>query len=281
MSIIPVFSVAGSPGVTSVACLLASTWDGTGPVAVVECDPSGGDLAPRFGLSTAIGWPSLVSAVRRTGSTTPIAPHLQRLPGGLSVLIGALEGAPMAADTPESEVVRDGIGGADGNGLAVIDLGRLPPGAGPGGGWLEAGGCAVLVARDDPAAAVRVRSRAPQLLELTHGRLGLVLVGGSQFSCRELADLTGLAPFGELPFDPASAAVVSGASGAGRRLERSHLLASVRRIGDAVRDVAGSTGDMPASAYGSRAHTGPDAGVGRVGSPTGQVDRRSLVDGAV
>jgi len=248
MSVIPVFSLAGAPGVTSVACLLASTWTCPGTVAVVECDPSGGDLAPRFGLSTAVGWPSLISAVRRTGRSTPIDPHLQLLPGGLPVLVGAVDGPPMAADTPEAEIVRNGIVGEDGSGLAVIDLGRLPQGAGAGGGWLEAGTCAVLVARDDPAAAVRVRARAAELLDRTGGRLGLLLVGGSTFRCRELAERTGLVPLGEIPFDPASAAVVTGASASARRLERSHLLASVRRVGDALADRSRASDPLAAAA---------------------------------
>jgi len=284
MSVVPIFSVAGAPGVTSVACLLASTWDQSGPVAVIECDPSGGDLAPRFGLSTTIGWPSLISAVRRTGSSTPVAPHLQHLPGGLPVLIGAVGGTPMAADTPEAEAVRNGIVGADGHGLVVIDLGRLPHGPEAGAGWLESGSCAVLVARDDPAAAVRVRSRAAELLERTGGRVGLVLVGGTAFSCRELADLTDLVPMGELPFDPASAAVATGASGAGRRLERSHLLASVRRVGDAVSALAGTTGEVPVPSVSDAWHL-VDAGhrptVGAVRSALERFGRRPRVDGAV
>jgi len=287
MTVVSLLSLSGAPGVTTLACLLASTWAGPGPVAVVECDLSGGDLAARFGLTSTVGWPSLAAAVRRTGRSTPLDPHLQRLPGGLPVVVGAHGGAPVAADAPEAEVVRVGFGGDGGGGLAVVDLGRVSPGPGLADGWLVAGDCSVLVVRDDAAAAVRVRARAAELLELTEGRLGLVMVGGTAFRCHELAEFTGLVPLGDVPFDPQSAAVASGASGAGRRLERSRLLASARRVGEAVgravgdgcgapvpgRTVVGAA-DVPASDPG-----GEPSKVGSLMSlrPSG---RRPLVDGA-
>jgi hypothetical protein len=254
MTLVSILSVSGAPGVSTLACLLASTWAVPGPVTVVECDASGGDLAARFGLSSSVGWPSLIAAVRRTGSSTPLDPHLQYLPGGLPVLVGAHQGPPAAADGPEAEVVRswsvaDGRGGIAGHagdsgdgddagagdggrgpGLVVIDLGRLPHAMEATDGWLEAADWTVVVVRDDPAGAVRVRNRAAELLARTEGRLGLVVVGANGFRCRELTELAGLVPLGDVPFDPESAAVASGASGAVRRLDRSQLLATVRRV---------------------------------------------------
>ena len=232
MTVVPVLSLSGAPGVTTLACLVASTWPDQGPVMVVECDPSGGDLAARFGLLSTVGWRSLAAAVRRTGPTTPLHPHLQGLPGGLPVLIGADEGIPLAADAPEALVVRAGPGGDAGDGVVVVDLGRVSRDLTDSGGWLEAGDLSILVVRDDPAAALRVRDRATELLDRTDGRLGLVVVGGATFRCRELAEFTGIAALGDVTFDPENAAVASGASGAGRRLERSRLLASARRVGE-------------------------------------------------
>lgn len=234
MTLVPVLSLSGAPGVTTLACLVASTWPDQGSVLVVECDPSGGDLAARFGLTSTVGWRSLAAAVRRTGPTTPLHPHLQGLPGGLPVLIGAEEGTPLAADGPEARVVRAGPDGDRGDGVVVVDLGRAPRGLTDIGGWLEAGDLSILVVRDDAAAALRVRDRATELLDRTDGRLGLVVVGGSTFRCRELAEFTGIAALGDVAFDPQNAAVASGASGASRRLERSRLLASARRVGERV-----------------------------------------------
>ena len=89
MTLVGMLSLKGAPGVTTLSCLVATTWPEGGPLVVVEADPVGGDLAGRFGLSSALGWSSLSSAVRRSGRSTPLRPHLQYLPGGLPVLVSA------------------------------------------------------------------------------------------------------------------------------------------------------------------------------------------------
>ncbi|HEY5244049.1 MAG TPA: hypothetical protein VIJ60_00125 [Acidimicrobiales bacterium] len=241
MTVVPILSLSGAPGVTTMACLLASTWPATGPVAVIECDSSGGDLAARFGLSATLGWPSLSAAVRRTGTSTSLDPHLQLLPGGLPVLVGARAGSPVPADSSEARLVRAAFGSRASDGLAVIDLGRFPGVMDVAGSWLTTADYTIVMVRDDAAAALRVRERAEELVRRTEGRVGVVVVGGTGFDSRELAEFTGLAPLGDLPFDPVSAGVASGASGAGRRLERSRLLASTRRVAEFVDD---RTGDV-------------------------------------
>ena len=245
MSVVPFLSLSGAPGVTTLACLVASTWAGQGPVAVVECDPSGGDLAARFGLTPAVGWSSLSAATRRTGPSTPLAAHLQPLPGGLPVLVGTHEGAPVPAHAPAAGVVRAGFSHDAPPGVAIVDLGRALPGPVDPDGWLGAADYAVLVVGDDPSAALRVRGRASELLERTGGRLGLVVVGGTTYRCQELAEFTGIAALCDIPFDPQGAAVASGASSAGRRLERSRLLASARRLGDGIAARTGAPGAQP------------------------------------
>lgn len=231
MTVVTMLSLTGSPGVTTLACLVASTWDSAESVAVVECDPSGGDLAARFQLTSAVGWPSLASAVRRSGTGVGLDAHLQRLPGGLPVVVGAGHGGPVAHDGPEAQVVRAGLGA---DGVAIVDLGRVIEVTDPIDGWLSAGDYAVLVAGGDAAAAVRVWARAPELLERTAGRLGVVVVGGTACSCHELADFCGLDALGDVPRDAVAAAVASGAASGARRLERSRLLASARHLGASV-----------------------------------------------
>ena len=241
MTVITVISLSGAPGVTTLGCLVASTWPDPGPVLVVECDASGGDLAARFGLSPAVGWRSLSAAIRRGGPMTPLHPHLQGLPGGLQVLVGAGEGPPLAADTPEARVARGGPGGGHGDGVVFVDLGRVSRDRTDTGGWLEEGDQAILVVRDDAAAALRARDRASELLDRTEGRIGLVVVGGTNFRSCELAEFTGIEALGDVAFDPENAALASGASGGGRRFERSRLVESARRIGASV---ASRTGEM-------------------------------------
>ena len=280
MTLVPVLSLSGAPGVTTLACLVASTWPDQGSALVVECDPSGGDLAARFGLTASVGWRSLAAAVRRTGPTTPLDPHLQGLPGGLPVLICAEEGTPLAADGPEAQVVRAGPDDDLGDGVVVVDLGRAPRGLTDIGSWLEAGDLSILVVRDDAADALRVRERATELLDRTDGRLGLVVVGGSTFRCQELAEFSGIAALGDVAFDPESAAVASGASGAGRRLERSRLLASARRVGERVA-VRTREGALPGHLIDGTDHHAPHErvtlpGVDRISAWSHLSFRRSL-----
>jgi len=102
MTSVGVFSLKGAPGVTTLSCLLAATWPTPCPLVVVEADPAGGDLAGRFGLSPTLGWSSLSAAIRRSGRSAPLGPHLQHLPGGLPVLVC---GTAADAGDPESGVV--------------------------------------------------------------------------------------------------------------------------------------------------------------------------------
>lgn len=87
-------SVKASPGVTTLTVALAARWiGGTARRLVVECDPSGGDLAMRFDLPLSPGLVSLAVAHRDptgpgSGERGEAAwEHVQSLPGGLPVLL--------------------------------------------------------------------------------------------------------------------------------------------------------------------------------------------------
>ena len=92
MTIVTICSSKGSPGVTTLACAIAATWPQNRRILLAECDPSGGDIAARFGMSAKLGMTSLVLESRSSqGSALPnVEQHLQRLPGGLEVLVGAV-----------------------------------------------------------------------------------------------------------------------------------------------------------------------------------------------
>ena len=81
-------SVKGSPGATTLACLVAASWRSGRRAVLVELDPGGGDLAIRFGLSPRIGWSALEGAARHGRDSIDVESHLQVLPGGLQVLAG-------------------------------------------------------------------------------------------------------------------------------------------------------------------------------------------------
>ena len=214
MTVLCVLSLKGSPGVTTLSCLLAATWPTAGPVTVVEADRAGGDLAARFGLSSTVGWSSLAAAARRGGEDSPLEPHLQLLPGGLAVLVSA----------GGDHLPRPGL----------PRRGHRAGGVGPGGGRSRQGH--PDVARTDrlgtvlaPRAATArwsssagsrparctLRTHAAALLDCTAGRLGLVVVGAGLPSGDDVGSFAGIRSLGDVPRDPAAAAVASGASGAG------------------------------------------------------------------
>jgi hypothetical protein len=138
MTIVSVCSSKGSPGVTTLACAIAATWPENRRILVAECDPSGGDLAARFGLSSKLGMTSLVLESRSSAASDlpDVEQHLQRLPGGLEVLVGAVgaSAARMVDDelpglvgwlkqfTPNLERTTDVTD-------LIVDCGRIQPGA--------------------------------------------------------------------------------------------------------------------------------------------------------
>ena len=261
MTVVSVLSVKGSPGVTTLSCLVAATWPGTGAATVVEADPAGGDLAARFGLAPAVGWPSLRAAVRRGGDATTLGPHLQYLPGGLAVLVGARGGDVPPGDSAEAAMIRSA------SDLVVVDLGRVIPTVdgdfGPAAAWLRSADASLLVVTGDVAGALQVRAHASALADVTDGRIGLAVVGSGNPSGAEVGTFVGLRTFGDVPVDAPAAAVASGASGAGRRLERSRLLASARRLAGviAAREGAGLADTREPVVSGTGCRTGP-TGIG-------------------
>ena len=66
MTVVALASVKGSPGVTTAATALAAAWPTGRQVLLVEADPFGGDLAPRYGSTVTGGLASLFAAARRT-----------------------------------------------------------------------------------------------------------------------------------------------------------------------------------------------------------------------
>lgn len=237
MTTVSMFSIKGAPGVTTLACLLGAAWPVPGPVLVVEADPSGGDLAARFGLSVHSGWNSLVSATRRSGESTSVHPHLQELPGGLPVLVGARGDERRGAGSHEGRLIRElpegdsGQPGASG-GLTIVDLGRLSAGDEVSESWLACSDVALLVVRGDASGAVRLRDRAGRLADAVGCGIGVVAVGTGYTSLEiaEFAERADVDAVADIPLDSAAADVASGASGAGRRLDRSLLWVSTVRM---------------------------------------------------
>jgi hypothetical protein len=243
MTVVSFLSVKGAPGVTTLCCLVGGTWPAHRSVMVVECDPSGGDLATRFGLSARCGWPTLATSARREGGGATIAPHLQQLPGGLDVLVGTRPSDLPPAQSAEVSLLSRTWSAPDDPWDALVDLGRLRQGDDDSRAWLHRSDSVVVVTGSDAASVVQVRERAPALRSLYEDRLGLVVIGSGPHQSVEIEAFTGIRLFGELPSDPVAAGIACGTAGGGRRLMRSLLVASVSRLSMHLASDAGGNSD--------------------------------------
>jgi hypothetical protein len=204
--LVAVGSLKASPGATTFALALAACWPAGTERVLVECDPSGGDLAARYQLPPAPGLISLAAAGRHTPDPDVIGQHVQRLPGGLGVVL-----APPHAGQARAAV--EMLAGTDGGVLAatrglpgmvvLADCGRL-----------EAGSPLrpVLAAADRLLLLVRPRGDelahlAGQLDELTGWtpRVGLLLAG-TGYPLGEISAELGAPILASIPHDPHGAA---------------------------------------------------------------------------
>jgi MinD-like ATPase involved in chromosome partitioning or flagellar assembly len=239
-------SAKGSPGVSTATVALAAAWPAGWRPAILECDPSGGDLAAGFGLSAEPGLLTLASAARRDHRPGLLWEHTQELPGGLAVAPApaSAEQATAAIDVlmsspalrvldqspdntndvvlqgfePRHETPSSGIptgGGAD-EGVVLVDLGRLPPHLGHGAGASQLLGAAdvvLLVARNEQQGIVHATARLDALRAAAGGsreHVRMLLVGAATFSPAEVALTLNVSVAGSLPADPRAAALLLG-----------------------------------------------------------------------
>lgn len=233
MTVTALVAVKGSRGVTTLACALGAVWPSGRMVVVAECDPSGGDIAARFGLSTELGMASLVVSQRYSeerGELAGAGDHFQELPGGLAVLVGAV-GAD-AGHALDRELARVGL-----HGLApmdvVADCGRLDPRAVGQLRVLRDAERVIMLVAPSPSGLAHARwsvdrvrlLRAPDALPPQ-----LVVSGDGPFPPAEVADAVGVELAAVLPRDPAAASMLRGEPGARRVLARSPLVGAAQRL---------------------------------------------------
>lgn len=229
MTRVTLCSAKGSPGVTTLACVLGAVWPADRAVVVAECDPSGGDLAGRFGLSTRVGMTSLVLTERQGAvGTTDYRDHVQQLPGGLDVLV-----APPGPDSASALDRELGVTASDmipSDCDLLADCGRLLPGAVGQEKMIRAADDVILLVRPDVTGIAHARWAATRIGALSRSVASVVLVGAGGFTTAEVAEELDVHVVGVVPFDPGAARMACGSPGTTRRFVRSGLVAFAREM---------------------------------------------------
>lgn len=183
MGLIAVASMAGAQGATTTALGLAACWPEREAVPVlIECDPSGGDLAARWNLEVR---PGLAEAGQAAAATEQPGPEV--LTAGaqpievagrdVSVVCASLGGAEVAPalavlSAPGSKALHDP------DGWIVADLGRLDEHS-PTWSLVAAADCTVLVARCHLEGLAHLRARFEALASRARGRFAVALTPGA------------------------------------------------------------------------------------------------------
>jgi hypothetical protein len=262
MALIIVAGDKGSPGVTTSAVALAAAWPRRAVVA--ECDPHGGDLVYRLTaenggpLDPNTGLLSIALAARHGFDTNALPQHLQRVHGGMDVLLGlgtAEQAAALAplwqrlgrsfdqfADLQYSETRYGGD--------VIADCGRVGPDS-PTLEMMAFAAMVLLIARADAEQIAHVRDRVNGLSQKLHGAhastasvarppIGVVLIApprdakqvAAQVGELLAATAGGAEVLGVLADDPDGAAALNGRGRA--RVDRSLLIRSARDVATSV-----------------------------------------------
>ncbi|WP_328869643.1 hypothetical protein OHT76_05720 [Streptomyces sp. NBC_00287] len=249
MTLIALYSLKGSPGVTTAALGLASGWPAEESPVVVECDPAGGDLLARYRLDMTPGLVTLAAASRHETPPGLLWQHTQRLPGGLPVVVGPAgaeqASAALAQITGVGETPLRRVGDRPGS-VVIADCGRIAPGS-----------AALDVVRIADLALVLVRAHDDGLSHLAVSldrvrrwspRSSFVLVGDG-YPSREVVRTLGIEVLGRLPYDRAGAAALSGRTKRRTGPAKSLLGRTLTGLADAAASRASVSEERPDAAY--------------------------------
>jgi len=223
VTVVALASVKGSPGVTTAALAMAARWPAGRKVLLVEADPFGGDLAPRYGATVTGGLASLFAAARRALRSEAVWDHAHLLPGGLPVLFGLTGLRQAVANEHAWPAIATALAELDAD--VVVDVGRLLPDfAGGVGAVLGEADALVVLCPSSLEAMVHLQDALPGLVAERRGRRLLVVPTGSAgYSAHDIAHTLDVVVGPAIPDDRAAAAALAN----GRRvkkLERTPLL---------------------------------------------------------
>jgi len=284
MTLIALASVKGSPGVTTAATALAASWPEGRQVLLVEADPFGGDLAPRYAMAPTGGLSSLFAAARRTLVPEDVWDHVDHLPGGLPVLFGLGGMHQAVANEKAWPIVAGALSALDAD--VVIDVGRLLPNlAGGVRDVLARADALVVLCQSTLEAIVHLREALPGLAaELRGLSLLVVPAGAAQFSAADIGRTLAVEVLPPMPDDPGAAAALANRR-AVKRLERTRLLRwaadAVQALGvDPISPVAADPLSVPEALTRADAVDAAPAGGAAlvdVATPAGPVDSHQPV----
>lgn len=263
MALVVVGYVKSRPGATTTALGLAAVLPEAARPIVVECDPGGGDLAARHGLTVSPGLVELATATRATDRPAPtralvaeraevLARFAQRVRIG-DREVEVITAPPGGAQTRValSVLARPGHGTLAGADRVVIaDCGRLDYSS-PARPLLAMADAVLVLVRGRLDELAHLRAHAPILATAAHERLVVVLAAGGVYRAedvaQELAASGDEVPVrGPLPYDERSAAVLDGQRPAGRRWRGWPLFAALDRL-TAGWHVTSSPAPLPAA----------------------------------
>lgn len=232
MTTVALTSACASPGVSALAVALgmARCRTGSDAVVLVEADPAGGRLGPRFGLRTDPSLATYVSDARRGASAELLLANTQR--------IGSLPVLPCPVDPELTRLVLARGGEALAGMLgqqqldSVVDLGRL--GADSAALPFAVRADVVLLVtrpRFDEVQALVFRRR---LLAQAGCTVGLVTVGDEPHHPAEVAEFAELPLVATLPEDAATASAFCGGRFDRKRLVRTRLWSTILGLADGL-----------------------------------------------
>ena len=229
----------GAPGVTTAALAAHIRWPEERRSLLAELNPAGGDIGTRFGLPADPGLVSLATALstRRASGPAAVLDHTQAL-GPAPVLLGPSR--PGAADAALEAGVDELLIALSAGMDVLVDCGRLYHVPRRLASILESSSLLLVVLRPR-LVEVRAVHVYRDVLTRMAPRLGLVLIGGGDFRVADIVHELGIAVVGELPIDPAGAAVLSGGH-RGRGWWRTPLLLHGRSLAEQL------VGEQPAIA---------------------------------
>jgi MinD-like ATPase involved in chromosome partitioning or flagellar assembly len=197
---------------------------------LVEADPFGGVIAARFGLGDTPGLSTLAAQTRGGWDDAAVEAHIQRLPGGLPVLVGPP--SPEEAQAVWRDVAWPlAEWAAGGSGFDVmVDRGRLLPGV-PANRASSENDLVLVVARPtvDQLRSASLRQAA---LVAAGFEVSLLLIGDRPYGPDEVATTMRVPVLGVVAWDPRTAAALAGMAGAVRDLRRSPLVRSAATLAE-------------------------------------------------